>query len=328
MCYGEEFQDTKGGTWQVGKEEISYHALPFRVPPKEDALNKLWTDGAINRQSVNKGKGSPLNPIPLDSHKDVKPVTCHSHNDYDREVPLFQALAAGCVSIEADVWYINDDEVDIGHALPTLGRSLRSHYIEPLREILDHNNDGADGNVGIFKAKPDQSFTLLVDFKTKNTKTLDAVVSSLEPLREKGYLSYVDGDQFIERQITIVASGSAPFDRVASGDGIPDRDVLYDAHADDLGGQDYSTLNSYYASADYANVDQNAIEQQVTKAHEIGLKVRYCEYIRSSQITGTHITNSLTGGLPSEDIWEDLIGQGVDRLNADDMSNTARLPRL
>ncbi|XXH04117.1 hypothetical protein Hte_010529 [Hypoxylon texense] len=27
-CYGSKNQDTKGGTWQVGKEAISYHGLP------------------------------------------------------------------------------------------------------------------------------------------------------------------------------------------------------------------------------------------------------------------------------------------------------------
>lgn len=250
------------------------------MPPKQDALNKLWTDGPITKQNVNKGKGPPLDPMPLDSHKDVKPVVCHSHNDYDREVPIFQALAAGCVSAEADIW-LAGDEVDIGHVLPTKGRSLRSHYIEPLRAILDHNNESGDGSVGIFKAKPEQSFTLLVDFKSKDDKTLDAVVSSLEPLREKGYLSHVEGDQFVERQITIVASGSASFDRIASGDGISGRDVFYDAHADGLGDKDYSTLNSYYASADYGDVDKDDIEQQIADAHNIGLKVRYCKYYTS-----------------------------------------------
>ncbi|KAI1483297.1 hypothetical protein F4774DRAFT_405933 [Daldinia eschscholtzii] len=27
-CYGEKNKDTKGGTWQVGSDQISYHALP------------------------------------------------------------------------------------------------------------------------------------------------------------------------------------------------------------------------------------------------------------------------------------------------------------
>jgi hypothetical protein len=32
------------------------------------------------------------------------PVGCHSHNDYWRRVPLYSALQAGCIGVEADVW--------------------------------------------------------------------------------------------------------------------------------------------------------------------------------------------------------------------------------
>ncbi len=288
-CYGEVNQDTKGGTWQVGSNAISYHALGQKVPPKQDALNKLWTDGAISGQSVNKGSGSPLNPIPFDTHATVKPVTCHSHNDYDRDVPLFQGLAAGCVSTEADVHLVGSD-VYIGHVLPDPGRTMRGQYIEPLRAILDHNNEGRDGNAGLFKASPGQGFTLLVDFKTSGSGTLDAVVAALQPLREKNYLSHLEDGRFVERQVTIVASGSAPFDRIASGDGVPSRDVFYDAHADGLTDQAYSNLNSYYASADYTSVDgdgwEDRIRQQVIDAHNIGLKVRYCEYTHRGGIQG------------------------------------------
>lgn len=27
-CYGEDHNDSKGGTWQIGSDDISYHALP------------------------------------------------------------------------------------------------------------------------------------------------------------------------------------------------------------------------------------------------------------------------------------------------------------
>ncbi|RSL93280.1 hypothetical protein CEP52_013353 [Fusarium oligoseptatum] len=33
----------------------------------------------------------------------VRPVPIHSHNDYDRRLPLFEALGSGCISVEADV---------------------------------------------------------------------------------------------------------------------------------------------------------------------------------------------------------------------------------
>lgn len=284
-CHGDEHGDTKGGTWQISDNgaDISYHAIASYVPPQQDALNKLWTDGALSEQKVNKGAGPPLNPIPLDSHAAVKPVACHSHNDYDREVPLFQGLAAGCVSTEADVWLVGDD-VDIGHTSPGAGRSLRKQYVDPLRAILDHNNDGGDGSAGVFKASPGQTFTILVDFKTGAAGTLDAVVAALQPLREKGYLSRVEGGRFVERQVTVVASGSAPLDRISSGDGVPDRDVFYDAKIKALGDEDYTSLNSNYASGawnDATGGSDSTAAQQVSDAHAKGLKVRYCKYIMS-----------------------------------------------
>ena len=64
-------------------------------------------------------------------------VPCHSHNDYWRDIPLYSALAAGCISIEADVWPgIND--LHVGHTLRTVlpGNTLLSLYFNPLLEIL------------------------------------------------------------------------------------------------------------------------------------------------------------------------------------------------
>ncbi|KAI0382275.1 hypothetical protein F5Y04DRAFT_51846 [Hypomontagnella monticulosa] len=319
-CSGETNHDTKGGTWQVGNNGISYHALGNEVPPKQDAINKLFPGAALDTQSVNKGSGAPLNPWPFDSINSVKPTTCHSHNDYTRNIPVFSALSAGCIGIEADVFLSNGDVI-IGHVLPTPGRTLGVQYIQPLRAILDHNNGGSPGDNGIYKANPKQSVTLLVDFKTSSSGTLDAVVKALQPLRDGGYLSHLENGKFVERQVTVVASGSAPFDRISSGDGVPNRDVFFDAHVDHWD-PNFTSANSYYASADFQdaignpgsandfNQDQkNKVASQVQSAHGAGLKVRYYN-------------------LPGDYLWEPLAALGVDRLNADDMYDTARLPRV
>ncbi|OTA99336.1 hypothetical protein M426DRAFT_325257 [Hypoxylon sp. CI-4A] len=319
-CSGETNHDTKGGTWQVGDDGVSYHALGNEVPPKQDAINKLFSGAAIGAQSVNKGSGPPLDPWPLDSLNGVKPTACHSHNDYTRNIPIYSAMSAGCVGIEADVFYSGGDVI-IGHTAPTPGRTLSVQYIEPLRSILDHNNGGSPGSNGLYKANPGQSVTLLVDFKTSSDGTLDAVVKALQPLRDGGYLSHLDGGSFVEKQITVVASGSAPFDRISSGDGVPDRDVFYDAKVDDWDSK-YNSTNSYYASADFESAvgspgsaddfsqsQKDKVQFQVQDAHSAGLIVRYYD-------------------LPGDYLWESLAALGVDRLNADDMYDTARLTRL
>jgi len=49
------------------------------------------------------GNGAYQFPWPDNFSRGVVPKACHSHSDYWRTVPLYEALAAGCVGIEADV---------------------------------------------------------------------------------------------------------------------------------------------------------------------------------------------------------------------------------
>jgi hypothetical protein len=84
------------------------------------------------------GKG--LVDYPTDATRDVLPIPCHSHNDYWRRVPLFDAIHWGCTGVEADVWLFNDqDELLVGHSSSSLSptRTLRSLYVDPLVDLLD-----------------------------------------------------------------------------------------------------------------------------------------------------------------------------------------------
>jgi hypothetical protein len=75
-----------------------------------------------------------------DATRDVVPIPCHSHNDYWRSNPLFDAISAGCTSIEADIWLIsNDTELYVGHDRGSLseGRTLRALYLDPIAKLLD-----------------------------------------------------------------------------------------------------------------------------------------------------------------------------------------------
>ncbi|KAH6652373.1 hypothetical protein BKA67DRAFT_637924 [Truncatella angustata] len=252
-CSGEIHKDTKGGTWQIGDDRISYHALGERLPPEFVPLNQLIPTVVLRPQSVNKGCGAPLNPWPFDSH-----------NDYDQSIPLFATLSAGCACIEADAYS------------PKAGRTLKAQHIEPLRSVLDHNNRGSPGSIGVYIASPGQSVDLL-------------------PLRDAGYLSYLNGSHFVQRQVTVSCTGSAPFDRIDTGDGVPKRDIFYDARLDDWDPK-YTRLRA-------------KVSQQVLIAHKAGIKVHYWD-------------------LPGDSLWEPLTALSVDRLNADDMLATARLLRV
>lgn len=53
--------------------------------------------------------GDGMAKYPTDATRDIIPIPCHSHNDYWRRIPVFDAIHWGCTSIEADVWLFDDD---------------------------------------------------------------------------------------------------------------------------------------------------------------------------------------------------------------------------
>lgn len=284
-CWGSEHSDTKGGTWQVGSDAISYHALGESVPPAQDAVDKLYTSGALSALG---GSGNvALSPFPLTFTSDVIPLPCHSHNDYTRDIPLYDALSAGCMSVEADVW-LHSGNLRVAHTDPgDSGPTIQDLYISPLIALLDAQNpDGSNGN-GVYPQSSSQSLVLLIDFKSDGTTTWDAVYTALQPLRDAGYLSYWDGSDFVSRPITIVASGNAPLAQATNTTANPNHDMFMDSRVDEsLDG--YDTSNTYYSSADFESAitssgsaplsssNQEKLTEQLDAAHAKEFLVRYC----------------------------------------------------
>ncbi|KAF4809582.1 Altered inheritance of mitochondria protein 6-like protein [Colletotrichum siamense] len=155
----------------------------------------------------------------------VVPRNCHSHNDYWRPYPLFSALAAGCVGVEADIW-LSDDGLDllVGHDRGSLSteRTLQKMYLDPLLKILDHQN--SQGSMtqfqqarGVFNTFPNTSLILLIDVKTNATETWPILVKQLGSLRKKQYLTRFEHIEtspgFVTKQgiwpgpVTVVGTG-------------------------------------------------------------------------------------------------------------------------
>lgn len=278
---------------------------------------------------------------PTDATRDIAPVACHSHNDYWRKVPLFSAITAGCTGVEADVWLINN-ELYVGHKRSALTekRTLQSLYVTPLVELLDKQNpitqfhpDKDYPLKGVFDTDPEQSLVLLIDFKTNGQKTWPHVVSQLFPLRDRGYLSYYDGEKVVKGPITVVATGNAEFDQLMANSTY--RDIFFDAPLDKLpddarrqsphpGGtsaaNEYNSANSYYASVSYKEAvgyplffqitptQRARVRAQIEAAHRRGLKVRYW----STPTWPRSLRN---------DVWTVLEREGVDYLNVDDLKS-------
>lgn len=287
----------------------------------------------------------------LDITQDVTPIPCHSHNDYWRRVPLYDALRWGCTGVEADVW-LYDDELLVGHSINALtpDRTFRSMYVDPLANMLDHKNaisereSSSNSKTGIYPVDPSQTVVLLVDFKNNGRDIFPVVSEHLAALREKNYLTYYNGTTTIPGPITVVATGNAPFDLITANTTY--RDIFFDAPLDRLSdtpapadgrplrnGQGtvgtlpsshFDVTNSYYASINFgrsigwlwfghiSSSQMARIREQIANAHARGLQARYWS------------APKWPIGLRNK-VWAMLIEEGVGYLNGDDLQGMARL---
>ncbi|KAH8714696.1 hypothetical protein BGZ61DRAFT_449403 [Ilyonectria robusta] len=179
----------------------------------------------------------------FDATQHVYPVRCHSHNDYWRTVPLMDAISAGCPSVEADVWY-QDDDLYVGHREFELraNRTLRSLYIDPLIDIIERQNNlppcdtgkPCDSRwltdehlAGVFSAEPDHPLVLAIDFKTPGEPLWQGLQAQLKPLRDRNMLTYFNGTAIIPGPVVIIGTGNAPFENLTASSTY--RDVFFDA---------------------------------------------------------------------------------------------------
>ncbi|EQB43317.1 hypothetical protein CGLO_18037 [Colletotrichum gloeosporioides Cg-14] len=183
----------------------------------------------------------------------VVPRNCHSHNDYWRPYPLFSALAAGCVGVEADIW-LSDDGLDllVGHDRGSLSseRTLQKMYLDPLLKILEHQN--SQGSVtpfeqarGVFDTIPDTSLILLIDVKTNATETWPILVKQLGSLREKQYLTRFEHIETSPGFVT--KQGIWPGPVTVVGTGLLDRFTFLDPNHRSY--DDYETFHDTFIDA-------------------------------------------------------------------------------
>ena len=100
------------------------------------------------------------------------PVILHSHNDYVRTVPFWEAYSQHCASIEADV-FLQDGEILVAHNREDLKAdfSLRKVYIEPIVSLFR-------GNGGHMWENSSDRLILMVDLKAADA--MPGLVTILE----------------------------------------------------------------------------------------------------------------------------------------------------
>lgn len=182
--------------------------------------------------------GEGLKHYPTGFTRDITPIPAHSHNDYWRRIPFYEAIHYGLTSVEADVWLQEDGELLVGHdkASLTRNRTLRSLYVNPIRDLLDRqnpDNEFSNGTRnGVFDTVREQPLVLLIDLKTDGYHTLPVVQQQLEALREKNYLTYFNGKEVVQGPVQVVMTGDTPFDLLIANTTY--RDTFFDAPLDKI----------------------------------------------------------------------------------------------
>jgi len=251
--------------------------------------------------------------------KGIIPVPCHSHNDYWREDPLLEAIELGCTSVEADV-RLKDRELYVAHKKEEIRKdlTLKKLYINPLVKNLDNRNPNnkqkkqkkpkkrnkknkpnqpiikQSGIHGLFDENPEQTLMLLIDLKSKGD-TWKYVNKHIGPLRDRGYLTYLDGDEIISGPVIVVVTGKQLLKKVLEN---KFQDIFFDAELAGMGqekkekkkkkNKEYHWSNSFLASTNFGisvgnftTIDEftekhvEQMEQDIKAARDLGMKVRY-----------------------------------------------------
>lgn len=316
-------------------------------------LRSLIPPSDIQRTIASWGLSNyPTQSAPIlspDFSRDIIPIPCHSHNDYWRDVPLYDALAAGCTSVEADVW-LSGDDLFVGHSQKSLtkDRTLESLYIDPIVSILKNQNTPsqvtnthetssssappgtADLN-GVFDASPQTPLILLIDMKTDGDSTFPAVLEHLEPFRSRGWLTYFNGSAVVPGLITVVGTGNTPFDLLVANTTY--RDIFYDAPLQELWGDDpvpiteydqlldgmkYTAENSYYASVSFQTAIGKLWHGMLTPQQVLTIQ----GHVKGADERGLKARYWDTPAWPvgqRDHVWDVLMREGVGALNVDDL---------
>ncbi len=215
----------------------------------------------------------------------------HSHNDYLRKAPFWEAYANGCASIEVDVILVSE-KLFAAHEQESIheARTIESLYLQPIHQGLQTGL--------IADSLP---FFLTVDIKSEPYGTLKQLMKSVEPYQDMMYSAQHDSG------LKLVVSGNRPLPQ-EYGD-YPDY-IFFD-HQDV---EDLETIpldKVAMISLPFGNYSQwggkgrlvaeelTAVTQAVEKVHQAGKPIRFW------------------ASPDSKSSWKALHDIGVDYINSD-----------
>jgi glycerophosphoryl diester phosphodiesterase len=240
----------------------------------------------------------------------VEPLAnAHSHNDYWRQRPLFDALDRGFTSVEADVFLV-DGHLLVGHDREGLqaGKSLESLYLDALLRRARENGGR------IYQSSP--RFFLLIDIKSDARVTYRRLNEALSTY--VAMLTSVERGKIHERAVTVVVSGNRlPFEEAAAADPryagldgrISDLDSDHPAHVMPMISDNWTNQFSWRGAGPMPVAEKAKLQAIVQRAHGAGRVVRFWATPES------------------EDAWRELRSAGVDLINTDELDRLAAFLR-
>jgi hypothetical protein len=191
-----------------------------------------------------RGVAEPNEFVPWTAEFKGQQSTCILYNAPAHD-PVQYAVNAGCSGVTVDIRVQKDLLQD--SAITKALNMLRDLYLNPLVDKLDAQRSAEAlqaslsefGRVGLFDEEPRRSFTLVLKLYSLVELVLPQLAFLLEPLKEKGYLSFRNGTRFVARPVTVVLTGR---DMADSGD-VSGSDwdgtlnsIMLDTSLDELGG--------------------------------------------------------------------------------------------
>jgi len=232
----------------------------------------------------------------------------HAHNDYEHDRPLYDALAQGFNSVEADIFLV-DDDLFVAHNRRdiTSERTLRRLYLDPLRERVKQNGGRVYPNPGA----PGQ-FTLLIDIKTGAVATYKALDGILAEYRD--IFTFFGPGGRSDKAILAIVSGNRPREFMESQKlryvGCDGRlaDLQSESSADliPMISDNWRNHFKWNGIGEMSAEEHNRLRDIVQKAHEKGRLVRFWS----------------TPDNPSPArlaLWRELLSADVDLINTDDL---------
>ena len=239
----------------------------------------------------------PLDVVPL--------LHAHAHNDYRHDPPLLRALEHGFTSAEADVFLV-DGKLCVAHDFEeiTADRTLRSLYLEPLRQRIRKNGGR------VYRDGP--RFVLLVDVKSAPASTY---LRMHEILAEyAGMLTTFRPDGRQEKAVLVIVSGNRAPDlmrdqpvRYAGCDGrLTDLDADAGADLIPLISDHWGRHFRWRGDGPMPAEERRRLSDILEKAHAKGRLVRFW---------ATPDERSPARRV----LWGELLLAGVDLINTDDL---------